>query len=107
MPTPTLGCQIAPDYNDQSSSESDLATTEDLDDERRGSQTEAERQLNIEKAETQHESAITTRPSRQTSLAKRTRSGRSHQPPEEPVSFWHWQIVGVPVGFEVQTTNRL
>ncbi|KAF2463547.1 uncharacterized protein BDR25DRAFT_272967 [Lindgomyces ingoldianus] len=96
MPAPTIGCQIAPDYeHDDSSSDSESTITEEEEAEQADSQTQRESDLNIEKAETQRDDGGVP-PTRPNTLQHgRRKSSRSQQPPLEPVGFWHWQMAGV------------
>ena len=96
MPAPTLGCQIAPDYDDVSSSDSDSDSTNSEEGERVESseRTRTASELNIEKAETQREVGEMPQPVRPSTLQRgRTRSSRKEQQTLEPVGFWHWQMV--------------
>ncbi|KAF2266275.1 hypothetical protein CC78DRAFT_459613 [Lojkania enalia] len=97
MPSPALGCQIAPDYDHpDSSSDLESTITEDLE-ESNDIQTQTTNQLNIEKAETQHDYEA-VQPSRPATLQKgRSRSSRKAATPPTPVGFWHWQMAGVRV----------
>ncbi|KAF2112255.1 hypothetical protein BDV96DRAFT_649061 [Lophiotrema nucula] len=98
MPNPTLGCQIAPDYDDASSSSDSESTISEEEEEQQESseRTQTASELNIEKAETQHEAGETPQPIRPSTLQKgRTRSSRKEQQALEPVGFWHWQMAGV------------
>ncbi|ORY11455.1 hypothetical protein BCR34DRAFT_513923 [Clohesyomyces aquaticus] len=96
MPNLALGCQIAPDYENAQDSDTDSTITEEgpVEEavEQTGTQSQDASDLNIDKAETQHEGLgePRTRPA-----TLRTKSGRSQQPQLEPVGFWHWEMAGV------------
>ncbi|KAF2733711.1 hypothetical protein EJ04DRAFT_553156 [Polyplosphaeria fusca] len=93
MPVPTLGCQIAPDYDHHSSSDSDSTFTEGEDEQEQiEEQSQDAGELAIDKAETQHDEAL-RKPTRPDTLQKgRTRSGRKDEAPRPPAGFWHWQM---------------
>jgi hypothetical protein len=98
MPEPTLGCQIAPNYNhEQWPYNSEDSSTDSGSEEQVGSALElaATRDgFDIEMTETQHvpNGVLSSRP---TTLQKgRTRSSRKDAP-QPPVGFWHWQMVCV------------
>ncbi|KAF2684996.1 hypothetical protein K458DRAFT_301687 [Lentithecium fluviatile CBS 122367] len=107
MPTtPTLGCQIAPHYSHDAHTDSESDTSDSDSDritevEGRGSgereEVEVVDHADLEKAETQQDSATTGTVTRPTTLQKgRTKSsrrGREERCP--PVGFWHWQMAGV------------
>jgi hypothetical protein len=85
---PTLGCQIAPNYEVEHVSESDSDSSSE------GEESPVGNRQDIEKVETQQDAARTlaTRP---TTLQKaRTKSSRA-QAPLEPVGFWDWSMAGV------------
>ncbi|KAF9692622.1 hypothetical protein EKO04_009744 [Ascochyta lentis] len=94
MSEPTLGCQIAPNYDDEQwpyNNDSDST----------GSESDAESPVHdgigndalpIERAETQHSRGITPALSKvNTQRSRRSRKDAT----QEPVGFWHWQMAGV------------
>lgn len=95
VPTPTLGCQIAPSYNheewpynasDSSSDDGGGVTQEQV----------AQEQPEIEKAETARDTEL-LRPGVPTPMQSfRTRASRK-VPAQEPVGFWHWSMVPIHV----------
>lgn len=99
MPAPTLGCQIAPNYdhsqwpyNSDDSSETESETEEHVI-EAIESASSAQHELDIEKAETQCDTCGIAPASRPTTLQRgRSKSSRK-EPPQTPVGFWHWQMV--------------
>lgn len=93
--TPTLGWQIAPDYDHDGSEEHSESTTTDSEDEiaQGEEQEEAGGQQDIEKSETQHDNVTVGSATRPTTLQKgRTKSCRKEEP-HPPVGFWHWKMV--------------
>lgn len=98
MPTPTLGCQIAPDYDHHSSSDTDSSFSEDEDEiSEQVDREDSDGRLAVEKVETQPDDVTVRTPagaSRPAVLQKGpTRSSRREV--EDPVGFWHWKMGGV------------
>lgn len=95
MPEPTLGCQIAPNYDREQwpyNSDSDSTDSESEP----GSPVEhgaLDDALAIEKAETQHSRGIT--PALSNINTQRSRR-KSNLGPQSPASFWNWQMVRYP-----------
>ncbi|KAJ4987813.1 MNNG and nitrosoguanidine resistance protein [Stagonosporopsis vannaccii] len=94
MREPTLGCQIAPHYDREQwpyNTESDTTDTES-EAESPVREEAVDRELAIEKAETQHSRGITPALSKiNTQRSKRSRKDAA----QDPVGFWHWQMAGV------------
>jgi hypothetical protein len=106
--TPTLGCQIAPQYHRDALTDSGESSTEDEYDlagtetEERGEREDVVNSTDLEKAETQRDGALTGVATRPAILQKgRTRSSpRVREDQRPPVGFWHWQMVrAVCIGF--------
>lgn len=101
MPAPTLGCQIAPNYdhgqwpyNSDESSESESESEAQVEEALESAES-AQHELDIEKAETQRDICSNVPAGRPTTLQRgRTKSSRK-EPPQAPVGFWHWQMAGV------------
>ncbi|KAJ4370761.1 hypothetical protein N0V83_005283 [Neocucurbitaria cava] len=109
MASPTLGCQIAPHYdNEQWPYNSDSSDSES---ETEGQHEEAveshdvespdstdQHAFDMEKIETQRDTGgivTATTATRPTALQRgRTKSSRK-EAPQEPVGFWHWRMAGV------------
>lgn len=96
MPEPTLGCQIAPNYDrEQWLHTSDSDTTDSGSEaESRADEETVDDALPIEKAETQHSQGITPALSKINTHRSRRRSNAA--PP--PAGFWHWQMVRLAPG---------
>ena len=90
MPDPTLGCQIAPHYDREQWPYNSDSDTTDTESEAESPQEQVEEPLDIEKAETQHSRGLNPALSKiNTQRSKRSR----RDAPQEPVGFWHWQMV--------------
>lgn len=87
MPEPTLGCQIAPDYQNYSS-ESESTDTES--EANSPAHEVCDDVFPIEKAETQYSRGIT--PALSKINTQRSRASRK-QAVQAPVGFWHWEMV--------------
>lgn len=101
MPEPTLGCQIAPNYDREQwlhTSDSDTIDTESEAESEAESRADAgtiNDALPIENAETQHSRGLTPALSKINTQRSRRRSNATPLP---PAGFWHWQMVRLAPG---------
>jgi hypothetical protein len=89
MPKPTLGCQIAPDYQHYNS-ESESESTDTESEANSPAHEVGDDVFPIEKAETQYSRGIT--PALSKINTQRSRASRK-QAAQAPVGFWHWEMV--------------
>ena len=90
MPEPTLGCQIAPDYQHYNSESESTDTESEANSPAREVGDDV---FPIEKAETQYSRGIT--PALSKINTQRSRASRK-QAAQAPVGFWNWQMVRKP-----------
>jgi hypothetical protein len=89
MSGPTLGCQIAPNYDNEQwlyTSSDDSVETDSI-----AQEEVVEVVPDLHQAETRRDVCTNAPPTRPSTL--RTRSSRREAQQLEPVGFWHWSMV--------------